>query len=115
MPLLLEDDAPEEEQARPLPPSDTKLEPLGEASVGEIAEAVSEWLATIKDRMEGHDRFQLAVARNALGMISRGDRVDVEFADDLLAQELLGYTKQRSVDPSQPPNQHCLIRLLLLK
>lgn len=87
--LLLEDDAPEEEQARPLPPSDTKLEPLGEASVGEIAEAVSEWLATIKDRMEGHDRFQLAVARNALGMISRGDRVDVEFADDLLAQELL--------------------------
>lgn len=87
--LLLEDDAPDEEQARPLPPSDVKLEPLGEASVGEIAEAVSEWLATIKDRMEGHDRFQLAVARNALGMISRGDRVDVEFADDLLAQELL--------------------------
>ncbi len=87
--LLLEDDAPEEEQARPLPPSDVKLEPLGEASVGEIAEAVSEWLATIKDRMEGHDRFQLAVARNALGMLSRGDRVDVEFADDLLAQELL--------------------------
>ncbi|MDP4573545.1 phosphotransferase [Qipengyuania sp. G39] len=87
--LLLEDDAPEEEQARPLPPSDVKLDPLGEASVGEIAEAVSEWLGTIKDRMEGHDRFQLAVARNALGMISRGDRVDVEFADDLLAQELL--------------------------
>ena len=87
--LLLEDDAPEEEQARSLPPSDTKLDPLGEAGVGEIAEAISEWLATIKDRMEGHDRFQLAVARNALGMISRGDRVDVEFADDLLAQELL--------------------------
>ncbi|MDG5748319.1 phosphotransferase [Qipengyuania sp. XHP0207] len=87
--LLLEDDAPEEEQARPLPPSEVKLEPMGEASAGEVAIAVSEWLATIKDRMEGHDRFQLAVARNALGMIARGDGVEIEFADDLLAQELL--------------------------
>ena len=87
--LLLEEDAPEEEQARPVPPPEEKLEPMGEASVGEIATAISEWLATVKDRMEGHDRFQLAVARNALGMIARGDAVEVEFDDELLAQELL--------------------------
>jgi aminoglycoside phosphotransferase (APT) family kinase protein len=87
--LLLEEDAPEEEQARPVPPADEKPEPMGEASVGEIATAISEWLATVKDRMEGHDRFQLAVARNALGMLARGDAVEVEFDDELLAQELL--------------------------
>ncbi|KWV93935.1 tyrosine protein kinase [Erythrobacter sp. AP23] len=87
--LLLEEEAPEEEQARPVPPAEKKLEPLGEASVGEIATAISEWLATVKDRMEGHDRFQLAVARNALGMIARGDCIEVEFDDELLACELL--------------------------
>ena len=41
--------------------------------MGEIAMAVSEWLSTIKDRMEGHDKFQLAVARNALGILARDD------------------------------------------
>lgn len=87
--LLLEEEAPEEEQARPVPPAEKKVEPLGEASVGEIATAISEWLATVKDRMEGHDRFQLAVARNALGMIARGDSIEVEFDDELLACELL--------------------------
>ena len=62
---------------------------MGEASAGEIATAIFEWLETVKHRMEGHDRFQLAVARNALGMIARGDAVEVEFDDELLAQELL--------------------------
>ncbi|MEX0341008.1 MAG: phosphotransferase family protein, partial [Erythrobacter sp.] len=87
--LLLEEDAPEEEQARPVPAADEKLEPLGEASAGEIATAISEWLATVKDRMEGHDRFQLAVARNALGMLARGDALEPEIDDDLLARQLL--------------------------
>ena len=87
--LLLEEDAPEEEQARTLPPTEKAPEPMGEASIGEIATAVSEWLATIKDRMEGHDRFQLAVARNALGMIARGGPADTKSDDDLLAGSLL--------------------------
>lgn len=87
--LLLEEDAPEDEQARPVPPSEQRPDPLGEAGAGEIATAISEWLETVKHRMEGHDRFQLAVARNALGMIARGDAVEVEFDDELLAQELL--------------------------
>jgi len=47
----------------------------GEADQGELAIAVAEWLATLKDRISGHDRFQLAVARNALGMIGREARL----------------------------------------
>ncbi len=87
--LLLEEDAPEEEQMRALPPADEPLEPAGEASAGEIATAVAEWLATVKDRMEGHDRFQLAVARNALGMIARNDAAATQAEDGMLAQDLL--------------------------
>ena len=87
--LLLEEDAPAAEQARPVPPADDPLEPEGEASVGEIATAIAEWLGTVKDRMEGHDRFQLAVARNALGMIARNDAAATQSEDAMLAQDLL--------------------------
>lgn len=70
--MLLEEEAPKEERAKmvtldPVPPS------KGEASDGELAQAIFEWLGTVKDNFEGHDRFQYAVARNALGMISRYD------------------------------------------
>lgn len=63
---------------------------FGEARAGEIATAISEWLATIKDRLEGHDRFQLAVARNALGILAREYAIcprvsDKELADDFLS------------------------------
>ncbi len=90
--LLLEEDAPDEEQLRPLPPLDEQADPTGEASPGEIASAVSEWLTTVKDRMEGHDRFQLAVARNALGMIARGDSTGIHAHDLMLAQDILDGT-----------------------
>ena len=39
--------------------------------------------------MEGHDRFQLAVARNALGMIARNDAAATQSEDAMLAQDLL--------------------------
>lgn len=90
--LLLDEDAPEEEQARPLAPADVAFERDGEASIGEIATAISEWLGTVKDRMEGHDRFQLAVARNALGMIARADTMERDVHDGMLAQDLLDGT-----------------------
>jgi aminoglycoside phosphotransferase (APT) family kinase protein len=80
--LLLEEDAPQAERNRELattfrttakaPP------PKGDASVAEIATAISEWLDSVKHRLEGHDRFQLAVARNALGIISR--EMDIEYS-----------------------------------
>ncbi|NBC88735.1 MAG: phosphotransferase family protein, partial [Alphaproteobacteria bacterium] len=41
-------------------------------------------------RVEGHDRFQLAVARNALGMIARDDAIMPALEDADLAQEILG-------------------------
>ncbi|WP_245804584.1 phosphotransferase [Erythrobacter tepidarius] len=69
--LLLEEDAPEAERARPALVGAIAPAPRGEASAQEIAIAVAEWLDTVRDRMEGHDRFQWAVARNALRIIGR--------------------------------------------
>ena len=68
--MLLEEDAPTElrEQTVQLPQPPQQV---GEATDGELATAIFEWLGTVKDRFEGHDKFQYAVARNALGMISR--------------------------------------------
>lgn len=74
--LLLESDAPDAEQARTIAPTHATADPAGEATASEIAVAVRDWLATLKDRVEKQDRFQLAVARNALGMISREDHYD---------------------------------------
>jgi aminoglycoside phosphotransferase (APT) family kinase protein len=90
--LLLEDDAPEAEQARPVVLPDMSCTCLGEASQEEMATAVSEWLDTLRDKLTGHDRFQLAVARNALGMIAREADLlpmqhDLPLSEDLLAGE----------------------------
>lgn len=72
--LLLETEAPEVERARPLPPSPPPP-PVGEGepSAAEILTAVSEWLAaTVKPHMTpGRERFELAVAQNALGIVRR--------------------------------------------
>ena len=86
--LLLEEEAPDEEKREPVALPDM-FGLTGEASDGEIATAIAEWLATIKDRMEGHDRFQLAVARNALGMIARSQAGEVHVTDAAFAQALL--------------------------
>jgi len=63
----------------------------GEAIESEIVDAVSEWLATMKDKVEGHDRFQLAVARNALGIVSRAlcGSTHVAVTDDVLPRAIL--------------------------
>ena len=94
---LLEREAPETERARPLPLSDPAHELHGDASVGEIASAVSEWLATLKPRMEGHDRFQLAVARNALGIVAR-DAGAPDPRDSVLSKRLM----DGAVDLAEP-------------
>ena len=89
--MLLEEDAPEEERSRKVDFVRPFIE-HGEASTAELAIAISEWLATIKDQMQGHDRFQHAVARNALGMIQRESEImprkdDLKYADSILAGE----------------------------
>ncbi len=91
--LLLEEDAPEAERARPVVLPDMSCTYLGEASQEEMATAIAEWLDTLKDKLTGHDRFQLAVARNALGMIAReADLLPLE-SDLLLSEELLAGEK----------------------
>ncbi|WBY16778.1 phosphotransferase [Erythrobacteraceae bacterium WH01K] len=91
--MLLESEADESERAHRVEHPGYKPLPEGEAGFGELAAAISEWLVSIKDRMEGHDRFQLAVARNALGMIEREESMaaphdlDRDLAQRLLAGE----------------------------
>jgi hypothetical protein len=88
--MLLEEDAPQAARMARVDPDIATPEPKGEATSGEIATAISEWLATLKDKVEGHDRFQLAVARNALGMIARDDAIMPTLEDADLADEILG-------------------------
>lgn len=90
--LLLESEAPEAERARALPPGPAaEAARTGEPSAGEILTAVSEWLAeTIKPRLAGRERFDLAVALNALGIVrrelaARPDPHDRALADAILA------------------------------
>ncbi len=91
--LLLEEDAPEVERARPVTLPDMSCTYLGEASQTEMATAIAEWLETLKDKLTGHDRFQLAVARNALGMIAREADLLPTSSDLLLSDALLAGEK----------------------
>jgi aminoglycoside phosphotransferase (APT) family kinase protein len=80
--MLLEEDAPEEERNKAIDdPMEMNPALHGEAQMDEIVIAVSEWLSSIKHKLEGHDRFQLAVARNALGIVEREHR-HFTFHDD---------------------------------
>lgn len=90
--LLLEDLAPEAERQCPLPPAQEPLQPgTGEPSGAEILTAISEWLGQdIKPLVSGRGRFDLAVARNALGIVARElDQrpvaTDAALAADLMA------------------------------
>ncbi|WP_299196347.1 phosphotransferase family protein [uncultured Erythrobacter sp.] len=90
--MLLEEDAPEEEREASCYLEETQDNP-GEAMNGELAQAVLEWLETIKPLMKGHDRFQHAVARNALKMIRRDEvywtnPLDWEKSKAILAGEI---------------------------
>ena len=87
--LLLEEEAPIEEKQRKVIPYTDFPEPKGEASMGEIAMAVSEWITSLKSKLTGHDLFQLAVARNALGMAARQDAGRFLAGDALLGLEVL--------------------------
>lgn len=94
--MLLDDDLAAGIAERECAPAEER----GEASAAEIAEAVSAWLSTIKDRIEGHDRFQLAVARNALGMIAREHRIAPSVSDGALAQDFLHGRRNSASDPT---------------
>jgi len=107
--MLLEEDAPEEERRKPATFRDEEPDWLGddvvtepgEAVLSEMAVAISEWLETMKNRVEGHDKFQLAVARNALGIITREEGRETfqhNYHNDFWAFQLLTAT-----DPLRSP------------
>ena len=87
--MLLEEDAPVIERLRHVLEPWPAIEEEGEASVSELAIAVSEWLASIKPQLAGHDLFQLAVARNALGIIDREHRIMPEVRDPAGAMAIM--------------------------
>ena len=88
--MLLEEDAPKEELGKPLMALNKFSQPTkGEATDRELLLAVSDWLATLKGSVKGHDKFQLAVARNALGMVVRRDEIGNYPKDWKLAQDIL--------------------------
>ncbi|MBB4614725.1 phosphotransferase [Novosphingobium taihuense] len=90
--LLLESEAPESERRKALSlATPTRQAGPGEPSAAEILTAISEWLAaTVKPNLAGRERWELAVAQNALGIVrrelaGRADPADKPLADDLLA------------------------------
>ncbi|MEM1053279.1 MAG: phosphotransferase family protein [Pseudomonadota bacterium] len=88
--MLLEQDAPDHERAKQVAVPEAPAH-MGEATDGELAIAIYEWLGSVKNRFEGHDKFQYAVARNALGMISRYNAAAIPaFENAPLAQRILG-------------------------
>jgi len=87
--MLLEENAPEVERQRHVEPAEAHDLVEGEATNTEVAIAISEWLGTLKEQMQGHDRFQLAVARNALGIIARSFEFLPSLNDPALASGLL--------------------------
>jgi len=91
---LLEDEAPEAERARALPPSKPVVpEPAGEPTNREIVQAVRDWIETsIKPHAEGHAKFEAVVAMNALGIVLRDLGAGVRAEDAALAEALLSGT-----------------------
>src|SRR3546814_2128395 len=89
--LLSESEAPDAERARILPPSPAAAPaPVGEPATREMVQAVRDWLNdAVKPHAEGHDKFQVAVAMNALGIVMRDLDAGVRAEDGALAAALL--------------------------
>ncbi|ALJ15042.1 phosphotransferase family protein [Sphingopyxis macrogoltabida] len=89
--LLLEAEAPEVERLRTLPASPPAAPgPVGEPVNREMVQAVRDWLEqAIKPRAEGHDKFEVAVAMNALGIVMRDLDAGVCAEEAALAGALL--------------------------
>lgn len=88
--LLLETEAPEVERSRALPASPPPAAaPNGEPTNGEMVQAVRDWLnESVKPHAEGHDKFQVAVAMNALGIVMRDLGAGLRAEDQLLSEAL---------------------------
>ncbi len=92
--MLLEDDAPKTQRLPfTLDPASVPRR-KGEPSTVELLEAVTAWIVTdIKPQAVGHDRFKVAVALNALGMLTREATNPVAVHDQILADDILAGRK----------------------
>ena len=88
---LLEEEAPEEERERALPPpSAPSPAPTGEPTNAEMVEAVRDWIeGSIKPASQGHAKFEAVVAMNALGIVLRDLEAGTRAEDRDLAAALL--------------------------
>lgn len=88
---LLEDEAPAVERAARLPPSPSASPaPVGEPTNREMVQAVRDWLdEAIKPDTQGHGKFQVAVAMNALGIVMRDLDAAPRAEDAALADALM--------------------------
>lgn len=89
--LLLEEDAPDAERARALPPPSTPPpDPTGEPTNREMVQAVRDWIEqTIKPHAAGHAKFEAVVAMNALGVVIRDLDAGTRAEDQALASALM--------------------------
>ena len=104
--MLLEEEWPDADRKRPvLDVHNSEDQELGEAVDWEMLDAVSEWPSTMKHKVGGHDKFQLAVARNALGIVKRqllGSAWDLTFDEGRSTCLLNGEFKITDLDlPTQ--------------
>ncbi|MGN6691715.1 MAG: phosphotransferase [Sphingopyxis sp.] len=92
--VLLEDEAPEAERRRSLPPpSGTAPEPVGEPTNREMVQAVRDWIEdAIKPKTEGHAKFEAVVAMNALGIVMRDLDARARAEDRALSEALMAGT-----------------------
>lgn len=88
---LLEEEAPEAERDRDLPPSSEPAPaPAGEPGNAEMVQAVRDWIeGSIKPGAEGHAKFEAVVAMNALGIVLRDLGAGLRAGDRDLAAALL--------------------------
>lgn len=88
---LLEEEAPEAERDRALPPGGEPAPvPTGEPANAEMVAAVQGWIeASIKPQTQGHAKFEAVVAMNALGIVLRDLEAGVRAEDAGLAAALL--------------------------
>lgn len=88
---LLEEEAPEAERQRALPPSsDPAPAPTGEPTNREMVQAVRDWVeSAIKPKAEGHAKFEAVVAMNALGIVMRDLGAGTRAEDRALAEALM--------------------------
>ena len=88
--MLLDSDAPEEEQSAIAFPEPPAPRTSGEPSAAELIDALSGWLSTdAKPKLEGRDRFMANVMLNALGMLRREVEAGSAVFDKALSDDLL--------------------------